>query len=109
MIAIGFDTAEPTTRSPPITDAAGDTTMLFTSSNPISQLIAADIVKAVRTIDALALVRIDELNRQIQIDGRLSSLQASAILRGAGCDAGLTEAVAGPHVPGGSTCCGGCS
>jgi hypothetical protein len=83
--------------------------MLFTSSNPISQSIAAEIVRAVKRMDALAQVRVDELSRQIKIDGRLSSLQATAILRSAGCDAALTEAAAVPHVPGGSTCCGGCS
>jgi hypothetical protein len=83
--------------------------MLFTSPNPISQPMAADIVRAVQTIDALAQVRVDVSSRQIRIDGRLSSLQATAIIRSAGCDASLTEVTAGPHPPGVNTCCGSCS
>lgn len=80
--------------------------MLFNAKDAISQAMAETITRAVLAADAFARVRVDAPNRQIHVDGQLTAAQAAAALDNAGCDARMAAV---GHVPGGSTCCGGCT
>ena len=79
--------------------------MLFTTVDPITPPQVLALIRAVRSIDALAEVFVDPTGRQARIAGGLTTQQAAGAIGAAG----LAGVITGPqHERGGSTCCGSC-
>ena len=80
--------------------------MQLTTLEPLSPAQIGELLRAVRAVDASARVSVDGDGFAARIVGDQTPSQATAAIRAAGI-AGVLGG--GEHVPGGSTCCGGCS
>ena len=91
-------------------ESQGNIDMLFTTSHPITQIMATAITDAVNEYDASATIRAEVASQRVLIDGDITVEQAKEALLKAHCGPvelqGDAELV---HIQGGHTCCGQCT
>ena len=81
--------------------------MLFRLNRPVAEPLA--LLKALKQHDMLARIEVDAARGTIDVQGRIDTRQALAVLGSLGFEASVLAGERAPHVRGGSTCCGHCA